>query len=332
LNWKHLLAIGAVVAAALVALGFFFPFGKRNNVLWLPGVVEIQEVRLGSKIGGRVREVLIVEGQVVKANQDLVIFDAPELEAQRDQWQARVKQARADLVKLENGPRQEEIDQAQKDWESAEADLKLAKQDFDRMQRLYQQGSAARADYDTALATRDRNQARAASAKAKLALLQEGTRPEEIVEAEGRLDEARGKLKEIEANLKEAVVKAPEPAIVEVLAVRKGDLVPPNQPAVRVLRAGDLWIKVYVPETELGKVRLDQEAEITIDAYPGRKFTGKVIQIASESEFTPRNIQSVDERRHQVFAVKVMVPQPLDPQDRVFKSGMAAEVSLKLNP
>jgi multidrug resistance efflux pump len=93
-----------------------------------------------------------------------------------------------------------------------------------------------------------------------------------------------------------------------------------------------MWIKVYVPETELGKVRLDQEAEITIDAYPGRQYTGRVIQIASESEFTPRNIQSVDERRHQVFAVKVMVPQPMDPQERVFKSGMAAEVSLQLNP
>jgi multidrug resistance efflux pump len=331
LTWKHLLPIGLVVVAAVVALGFFFPFASRSKVLTLPGVVEIQEVRLGSKIGGRVREILTFEGQVVKAGQDLVIFDAPELEAQRDQWQARVKQARADLVKLENGPRTEEIEQAQKDWESADADLKLAQQEFERVDRLFRQGSAARAEYDTAFATRNRNRGRAESAKAKLTLLQEGTRPEEIVQAEGRLEEARGKLKEIEANLKEAVVKAPEPAIVEVLAVRKGDLITPNQPIIRVLRAGDLWIKVYVPETELGKVRLDQEANITIDAYPGRKFTGKVIQIASESEFTPRNIQSIDERRHQVFAVKVMVPQPLKPEECIFKSGMAAEVSLKLN-
>ncbi len=115
--------------------------------------------------------------------------------------------------------------------------------------------------------------------------------------------------------------------MVEVLAVRKGDLVMPNQPVVRVLRAEDMWVKVYVPETELGKLRLGQDVEVTVDAYPGRRFQGKVIQIASESEFTPRNVQSLDERRHQMFGVKVRVD---DPQG-VFKSGMAADVWLPLH-
>jgi multidrug efflux pump subunit AcrA (membrane-fusion protein) len=95
-----------------------------------------------------------------------------------------------------------------------------------------------------------------------------------------------------------------------------------------VLRADDLWVKVYVPETELGKVRLHQEVEVTIDSYPGRTFAGTVVQVASASEFTPRNVQSADERRHQVFGIKVRVP---DPQG-VFKSGMAAEVILPLHP
>src|SRR5262249_8595204 len=122
----------------------------------------------------------------------------------------------------------------------------------------------------------------------------------------------------------------PELAVVEVLAVRKGDLVPPNQPILRILHSEDLWVKVYVPETELGKVRLGQKVEVTIDSYPGKQFPGQVIQIASESEFTPRNVQSVDDRRHQVFAVKVAVPQPADPKERIFKAGMAAEVCLPL--
>jgi multidrug resistance efflux pump len=116
--------------------------------------------------------------------------------------------------------------------------------------------------------------------------------------------------------------------VVEVLAVRKGDLVPPNQPVLRVLRAEDLWVRVYVPETELGKVTLNQAAEVTIDAYPDRRFDGTVMQIASESEFTPRNVQSADERRHQVFGLKVRVADPRG----VFKSGMAAEVTLPLAP
>jgi multidrug resistance efflux pump len=123
---------------------------------------------------------------------------------------------------------------------------------------------------------------------------------------------------------------APEDAVVDVLAVRKGDLIPPNQPILRVLRAGDLWVKAYVPETQLGKVRLGQKAEVTMDSYPGRGFQGTVTYISAEAEFTPRNVQSLEERQHQVFAIKVTVPQPTNPEERVFKSGMSAEVYIPL--
>src|SRR5262249_27562086 len=133
---------------------------------------------------------------------------------------------------------------------------------------------------------------------------------------------------EIEANLAEMQVRAPERCLVEVVAVRKGDLVAPNFPILRVLRADDLWVKVYVPETDLGKVRLGQKVTVTNDAYPGRAFDGAIFFIASESEFTPRNVQSVDERRHQVFGIKVHVNDP----GNVFKAGMAAEVTIPLEP
>ena len=111
-----------------------------------------------------------------------------------------------------------------------------------------------------------------------------------------------------------------------MLAVRTGDLVPPNQPVLRVLRDDDLWVKVFVPETQLGEIKLGRQVEVTVDSYPGRRIPGTIDQIASVSEFTPRNVQSVDERRHQVFAVKVKV----DNRDGIFKSGMAAEVAIPL--
>ena len=126
----------------------------------------------------------------------------------------------------------------------------------------------------------------------------------------------------MQANLAEANVVAPEKAVVQVVSVRKGDLVPANQPIVRVLRADDQWVKVYVPETELGRVRLNEKVWVTCDADPGRRFAGTVFQISSESEFTPRNVQSVGERRYQVFGVKVRVEEGED----VFKPGMAANV------
>lgn len=371
-----ILASAALVAAMLTAIGCIWSWRHRSDVLILPGVVEIQEVRLGSKIGGRVAEVAVAEGDLVKPEQVLVRFEAPELEAQREQWQARLRVAEAELERARNGPRteekeaakaawdaaqarlkrlktgwrQEEIRQIRSDFESAEADLKLARDEFERIEKLHRQGSVARSEYDTARANRDRSLGRSAAARAKLDMLLTGSREEDIAEgaaevarakanydlllagtrsedlsaADARVAELRGRLRELEANLEEATVRAPRPAIVEVLAVRKGDLVMPNQPIIRVLAAEDLWVKVYVPETVLGKVRLGQSAEVTIDSYPGRKFMGTVTQIASISEFTPRNVQSADERRHQVFAVKVYVD---DPQG-IFKSGIAAEVTL----
>ena len=114
--------------------------------------------------------------------------------------------------------------------------------------------------------------------------------------------------------------------------VRQGDVVAANQPVVRVLRTDDLWVKVYVPETKLARVRLRQPVEVTVDGYAGRSFAGQVRQIAADSEFTPRNVQSVDERRHQVFGVRIRVSQSDDPSERILKSGMAAEVVFSLRP
>jgi multidrug resistance efflux pump len=125
--------------------------------------------------------------------------------------------------------------------------------------------------------------------------------------------------------LSEAVVRAPERAVVEVVAARPGDIVAPNSPVVRVLRDEDVWVKAYVSEVDLGRVRKNQAVGVTVDSYRDKRFTGHVVYIASVSEFTPRNVQSVDERRHQVFAIKVRVVD-----HGVFKSGMAAEVWLPL--
>jgi multidrug resistance efflux pump len=370
--WKKIGAGAVLLAGVAAGLGFWGPFRSHERSLRLPGVVEIQEVRLGSKIGGRVEKVWVMEGDRVEAGAPLVTFEAPELKAQRDQLVARLEQARLDYKKAKDGyrpqeveaarasmesakarydklvagPRKEEIDTARADWKAADADLKLARQDWERAERLYGTNSISRAEYQLNRAAMERHEGRTRSAKAKLDLLvagyrkeevaegkaeyermkashemmKEGTRAEDILVAQQKVAELEGKLRETDANLAEAVVRAPESVIVEVLAVRKGDLVTANQPILRVLRDADLWVKVYVPETELDKVRLDQEVEVTIDA--GTKFQGRVMKIASESEFTPRNVQSADERRHQVFGVKIEVKNPRG----VIKPGMAAEV------
>jgi multidrug resistance efflux pump len=324
LSRKHLVVLAAVLVAVAVALGFFWPFGKAEPVLRLPGVVEIQEVRLASKVGGRVAEVKVLEGDVVQPGRELVAFEAPELKAQLEQARARRDNAAANLARLEHGSRPQEIAQAQAQTAEREATLGRAREDFRRAQRMLQSRSISQEEYDRIQALLREAESQVNSARASQKLVEIGPRDEDKDAARAQLAEARARVAELEANLAETVVHAPEEAVVQVVAVRKGDVVPPNQPVVRVLRAEDLWVRIYVPETELGKVYVGQPAEVTVDTYPGRRFAGQVIQVSAESEFTPRNVQSPDERRHQVFGVKVRVD---DPQG-VFKAGMAAEVVL----
>jgi HlyD family secretion protein len=374
---KLITTVGVAVLVSCAAGWYFWPFRGGPKMLQLPGTVEIQEVRLGSKVGGRVEEVLVRESDVVEPGTVLVRLEAPELRATKEQLEGALKAAEADLARakagprleekevarqalaaaqaryerLKNGARAEEKEQAVADVARAETEVKWATQRWQRVQKL---GSptVTREEMDAAAADLSRAQAQLSNARARLDLLVNGsrlediaeaeaemkraqanldlllagTRPEDIALAEGKVREARGRLAEVEARLDDTVVRAPEKAVIEVVAVRKGDIAQPNQPLIRVLRADDLWVKVFVPEPELGKVRLGQDVLVRVDSYSEKRFAGKVVQIASISEFTPRNVQSADERRHQVFAVKVRVD---DPQG-VFKAGMAADVWLPL--
>jgi len=374
---KILIPVIVVLVAVGLGFGLWWNLRTPSDELRLPGVVEMQEVRLGSKIGGRVADVKTSEGEIVNANDPLVIFATPELDAQRKQWKAKLDLAVADWEKAKNGPRaeerrsaaaafeaadarwdrmvagprQEDIDQAASELEASRVDLDLCREDLRRAKEL--KGTLSQAEFDAVKAAFDRTQRRFDVNRSRLALLragnrredlaeaaadrmrfysnyrlmEEGTRPEEIAAAKAAVDDAQGKLDEIDANLAEAVVRAPNRAVIEVLGVRKGDVVAPNTPVIRVLSAEDLWVRVFVPETDYGRLRMGQQVKVTTDSYPGRELDGTIIQKAEASEFTPRNIQSADERKHQVFGVKVRVPDPKG----ILKSGMAATVVIPLH-
>jgi multidrug resistance efflux pump len=369
--FRVLLVIVLAVGAAGASY-YFWPFGRQDSLRAFPGIVEIQEIRLGSKVGGRVESVRVLEGEIAEKDQVLVTFEAPELKTQRQQAKARLDLAVADYEKAKAGPRTEERAAARDALEAAkahhkmllfgprdeekrearsllqaaEADFTLAKEEFDREQRLVGTASS-RTNFDTSKANRLRTQRQYERAKAHLdmllagtrveeieqseadvrrlqaqyELLMAGTRAEDIAMAQARADEARGKLEELDAMLAETIVRAPSRVLVEVVSVRKGDLVPPNQPILRVLLAQDMWVRLYIPETEIWRVVKGAKVRVTLDGSP-TIFEGWVMQISSISEFTPRNVQSADERRHQVFGVKIQVPDPKG----AFKAGMAAMV------
>jgi multidrug resistance efflux pump len=368
--------LAILVLAALAGGGTYgwLHWPAASVQLTLPGIVEVQEVRLSSKIGGRIEQLFVREGDMLQPGQKLVSIEVPELRAQREQVQAQIDAAQADLDKAIAGPRKEEIraaaatvqlqqaqydqvvagnrieqiEQAQADVEALEADFQTAQQDLNRERSLLAKGASAQATYDAAFGKYGRLQGQLEAAQAKLVLLEKGSRVEEVAQSKAELAKAqanydlllagtrkedieaaraavaqlKGKLQEVDANLAESTVVAPERAVLEVLSVRPGDIVAPNAPVARVLRADDMWVRAYVPEPALGFVRLNEQVAVTIDTYPDKRFTGVVTQIASESEFTPRNIQTIDERHNQVFAIKVRIDDP----HGIFKSGMAATV------
>jgi len=376
--WKPLLAGGLLVAAGIAGAGYYFRLQRPRTQLWLPGTVETQDVRLSSRVGGRVVQVLVKEGQTVEAGTEILKLDMPELDTQRKQLEAQLAAAKALLAKAEHGPRAEEKaaakadvaaaearlarmrkgyrteekEQAHKEEEAIVAEMQNAYQELTRERTLLNKGATTIEGYETAVAKHGRLQAQAAAAAAKTKMMEAGYRPEEVAEAEAALasfqaasdlleagtrqedkDEAAAKVSQLEAQIAELDVKraertvsAPEKAVVEVIGVRPGDIAEANAPLVKVLRADDLWVKAYISEVDLGHIALDKKVDVTIDTFPGKRFQGVVTYIASESEFTPRNVQTIDERRHQVFGFKVRVD---DPQG-VFKSGMAAEIYLPL--
>ena len=341
------------------------------------GTVETREIQIGSKIGGRVTEVPVEEGELVKAGAVLVRFECDELKAQRAQAQAALQQAQADLDKMlrgnrpeeiaqaeatahaqeaaldeaRNGPRSQEINQAQADYNAAAADSTNAEIFFRRMEKLIAEDTISRQQFDDARDKRDAAAQRAESAHQRLALLQAGTRPEDLHAAEakynqaeaaallarrgfrkedieaahGRLAEAQGRVAELDARLREAELTVPSDAVVEVVSVRPGDLVPPGRIVISMLEASQLWVKVYVPETDLAHVHLGQSAAVQVDSFGSESFEGHVGQIASQAEFLPRNVQTKSDREHQVFGVKIYV----DNSAQVLKSGMSATVRLR---
>jgi HlyD family secretion protein len=362
MNRKRLFILLAVVAV-LVATGAYAGWFRKDSTLQGSGTVEARNIRVGSKIGGRIDKVLVREGDSVQPGQVLITFDDKELQAALEQSRAGAEkakrgyrpeeiaearaaaaQAKADYEMKRNGYRKEDIAAAQADLERATADETRTHLDFDRYEALAkkdlvskQQRDTAEANWKMALAQRD-------NAQHKLDELRHGYRPEEITSAEAHYQQAQATLEKLvhgnrredvdlakaglsydEARFRERQVVAPSAAIVEVLDVRPGDLIAPNTPVATLLEKDQIYVRIYIPETEYGRLKLGQKAEVRVDSFPNTVFEGVLEQINQQAEFLPRNVQTREERVHQVFGVKIRIN---DPAGRVL-AGMAADVKLK---
>jgi multidrug resistance efflux pump len=305
---KGLLILLAVLLAAGGAVWGLLR-SRREKPLVLSGSIEARDVEVGSLLGGRIAKVLVEEGASVAAGQPIVQFetDLPDLQIQQEK--ARVEQARSNLVKALRGPRGEEIASARAQAENAERERL-------RQKALLDQGIAAREAYDTAATA-------ARTAREAFLELQRGNRPEDIAVARALLEAEEKQLGYLERQRAESLVKAPAAGVIESIDLRPGDLVAANQPVARMLEPSQLWVRVYVPEPQLGRVRVGQRAVLAVDTFPKKEYPGKIVEIRTQSEYTPRNVQTLDQRMDQVFGVKVAVDPTPD-----LKPGMAATVRL----
>ncbi len=296
---------------------------RRTGPYKVSGVVEADEIRLGSRVGGRVASIAVAEGRHVKAGDVLVTLEPFDLLERRAEAEARAGQLASQLEKLETGPRKQEIDASKARLSAAEAQVLLAAQTFERTQRLVKQDNASAEQLDKATNDVKASQANAEALRQELALLTEGTRKEDIAAARASLAAAKASLAIIDRQIEELTVKTPVDGVVEALDLQPGDLVAANAPVLSIMDARSLWIRTYVPEARL-QIEVGRKVRVTLDAFPDQAFTGTVSFVARQGEFTPGNVQTPEERSKQVFRVKISLEGA---SDRL-RPGMAADVWL----
>lgn len=275
------------------------------------GTIEVDEVRVASRYGGRVKTLDVQEGDSLKPGQLIATLDAAELRARRDQ-------AAAQLSELEAGPRREEIAAAKAEWEAQAAQLEFARANARRAEELFAAKTISVTERDQAVTQANSLEKNVAAAKSRYELLLAGTRPEQIAQA-------RALLAQYDAELSEMQIVAPTNSVLEILSVRVGDVLAPNQQIATLLLPDHIWVRVFVPEPWLGHIKVGNSVKVHVDAFADREFSGVVEQIGRQAEFTPRNVQTVEERIKQVFGIKVR----LDNSSNDLRAGMSADVSFE---
>lgn len=211
------------------------------------------------------------------------------------------------------------------DLDAAQSDYRNALSNYRRCDALYKCEEVSRQEFENVKTKLEEASARKDSLRKELDLLLAGTRQEDIAAAEAALRMARANLGVIDTQIAEVEVKAPADTVAEVIDVRPGDLIAPDSPIATLLEPDQLYVKVYVPETKLGMVSLGKAVEIRVDSFLKETFPETIEQIATQGEFTPRNIQTREDRVREVFAVKVRIEN----RGGILRAGMAADVMIR---
>ncbi len=384
----------AILILAVLTWRLFFRTSSESNTLLVSGNIDVTQVDLAFKISGRLLERLVDEGASVHRDQRVAMLDDTDQKLELDRMRAEaayatavlaeleagsrpeeiarakafVQQAEFTLNELERGSRTQEIAEAEAELARAEADersaasqLALAKADFQRNEKMFEEGVISDQTYDTyktryesakstmAAATSRRKavdqrlslrregarrekieQARAAlaQAEAQYALVKAGPREETIAQARAKKTAADAAASLSRQRLADTILTAPFDGVVLSTSAEPGSLLTPGKTVLTIGDTANIWLRAFVDETDLGRIRLGQKARVTIDADPDRSWTGRISYISSTAEFTPRSVQTFKERTNLVYRIKIQLDNP----DGILKPGMPADAVIEKTP
>jgi HlyD family secretion protein len=327
----HKIPVRLRIVLALVVLGTIAYAVVRNwnhdgDAVRASGIVEMDETDVASLVGGRVVALFVGEGDSVRAGDTLAVLDRGELAAEVRAQLAQAERAAAQSAEVREGPRAEEIQMARADLASADAELALAEKDFQRARTLLESSAISQAELDRARSRRDALAGRRRALSERLRLLETGNRREQVRAAREGVEAARAQLTAARSRLGELVLVAPVSGVVLLKNFETGELAQPGQPVVTLGNPDSLWMRVYVGAPAIERVQLGAPVEIRLAGISKHVYRGRVVEIATRAEFTPRAALTEEERANLVFGVKLA----LEPSGRALKAGLPADARIRV--
>jgi HlyD family secretion protein len=319
-----LLILGLIVAAFLTRGFGLLP--KPDGPLSLYGNVDIREVDLGFRVGGRIADIPVEEGARVKKGDLLAQLDRASIDSSVAQAEAQVAQARAELSKLERGSRAQDIAQAQARVVAAEAAAGDAQRDYARRQPLVEPGAISRDIWDATVAARDRAQAQLAEARAAYSLVRTGPRSEDIEAGRAALKAAQAARGRIGTDLDDTRLVASIDGTVVTRAREPGAIVAPGETVFTLAIDRPLRVRAYVAESDLSRVAPGMKVTVKADGNP-RSYAGTIGYISPRAEFTPKSVETSDLRTDLVYRLRIVVDDP----DGALRQGQPVTVAIS-NP
>ena len=327
---KRLIPVLIVLAAVIAAGAYLFPrLTKKSppeNQLTLSGNIEAHESLVSFKVQGRIVDLPVEEGQSVDSGTLLARLDDADYRQKVRIDEANVHVRESNLALVLAGTRKQEVKASEQTMLDAQADLQQKKLDYDRAQRLFSKDEVSAQDRDLAETARKRAEATFQAAQQRYNQAVEGSRKEDVAIARANVAEASATLGLSRVNLGYATLFAPSAGVITVRQAELGEVVVSGTPVVTLADLDHIWLRAYLAETDLGRIRWGQDATVTTDTYPGKQYRGRVSFISSTAEFTPKSVQTYKERVTLVYRIKIDIDNP----NHELKPGMPADAHISL--